>query len=354
MSGPRRGVGGGLPRTLLFALALILPLAGCRTAVRELPLVVDGVLPWCCIGGEEALTIQYLGVGGWLFRMGDSSLLTAPFFSNPGVLEVGVGTIRADTAAIDRWLPVVRDVEAILVGHAHYDHLMDVPYIARRWAPQASIFGSRTAVNLLLGDQELEPERLVSVEESAGSVERVGDWHLVAGGRIRFMALESGHAPHLLGIHLYDGEAEPRATLPDRALEWKEGLPLAYLIDFLDPEGEVVYRVHYQDAAATPPQGFPPPLDDGISVDLAILCPPGSDEVVGYPEGILAALQPRAVLLGHWEDFFRPRVQGVRAVPGTDLGAFIRKLEPLLPPGSPWAILHPSSLVRVATAPSGR
>ncbi len=333
-------------RTLLLCAALT---AGCGTPARSLPIDAGAVDLRCCTQGEEAVTIQYLGVGGWLFRMGEASLLTAPFFSNPGLFEVGVGRIATDTAMVDRFLPPVSDVEAILVGHAHYDHLMDVPYIARRKAPSARVYGSRTAVNLLQGDPELDPARLVSVEESAGDHASAGEWTYVSGGRIRFMALRSGHAPHFMGIHLYRGQQEePAQELPDRAWEWLEGTPLAYLVDFLAEDGSVIYRVHYQDAASEAPAGFPPPLDDGIGVDLAILCPPGYEEVDGYPEVVLERLAPRQVFLGHWEDFFRPRTEALRSVPGTDLETFVARMEAVLPPGTDWSMPEPGWVVRIS------
>lgn len=292
--------------------------------------------------------LEYLGVGGWLLRMGDAAILTAPFFSNPGVLDVAFGRIEPDTALIDEFLPPVADVEAILVGHAHYDHLMDVPYILRAHAPAARMYGSRTAVNLVLGDSLLSPERLVAVEEAAGDHETAGEWFYTSDRRVRFMPLRSGHAPHFIGINLYRGQVEePADELPDRAGEWVEGRPLAYLIDFLSAGGDVVYRVHFQDAAATPPDGFPPP-SDGIPVDMAILCAPGYEEVTGYPAGLLQRLDPVHVLPTHWEDFFRSRREEIRAVPGTDLEDFLAEMEAALPADARWDMLYPGSRVRVA------
>jgi L-ascorbate metabolism protein UlaG (beta-lactamase superfamily) len=146
------------------------------TPAASLPLSPAREIEWCCHPGVEEITIEYLGVGGWLMRMGESVLLTAPFFSNPGFLDAGLGRIEADSAAIERFLPPVNDAIAILVGHAHYDHLMDIPYILRRRAPTALLYGSRTAVNLLHGDPDLDPDRLISLEEGAGTHEGPGEW----------------------------------------------------------------------------------------------------------------------------------------------------------------------------------
>lgn len=338
----------------LFALTLVTS-ACSMTAVTSLPSPPLREATWCCNGGDTEISIEYLGVGGWLFRMGESALLTAPFYSNPGFFDTGLGRIESDTAAIERFLPPVEDVSAILVGHAHYDHLMDVPYILRRRAPAARLYGSMTAVNILRGDPGIDPVRLISVEESAGSREggEPGEWIDLEGGRIRILPLVSGHAPHFFGIELYEGEVdEPATELPARAGGWRKGVPLAWIIDFLSPEGEVIYRVHYQDAASEPPLGFPPESFDGIPVDLAILCPPGYQELSSYPEGVLAELAPRHILLGHWEDFFTPRSEPIRGVRGTDLSGFIERLEGAIPEGARWGMFVPGSVLRIP-APEG-
>jgi hypothetical protein len=302
------------------------------------------------VAGQDAVSFTYLGTGGWLLRHGDASILTAPFFSNPGLVEVGVARLEVDTAAVDRYLPPVDDVPAILVGHAHYDHLMDVPYIARVHAPRSRVYGSRTMVNLLRGDRELDPGRLVSVEDRAGDHETPGEWFTTPDGRIRFMPLDSEHAPHLLGIRLFHGEQEtPRTQLPQRATEWLDGPTLAWLIDILDDDGEVLLRVHYQDSASRPPRGFPPP--DGIPVDVMILCTAGSGAAEGYPEAIVRAFSPRVVLLGHWEDFFRPMSAPVRPVPGTDVGEFEARLQEALPEGAVQRRPLPGETLQVQVRP---
>lgn len=342
----------GPPGTKCLALAAVFLLLGaCHAGAGRLP--ADGApdAGWCCTHGAEELTVEYLGVGGWLLRMGDAALLTAPFFSNPGFIEVGFGRIEPDTAAIDAFLPPVDDVPAILVGHAHYDHLMDVPYILRRHAPRARMYGSRTAVNLVRGDSLLNPERLVSVEEQAGTDTMMGEWLYTRDRRVRFMPLSSGHAPHFMGVHLYMGQvAEPVEGLPERATGWLEGTPLAYLIDFLTPEEEVAYRIHFQDAASEAPAGFPPSLPDHVPVDLAILCAPGYEEVAEYPEGILGRLGPAHVLVGHWEDFFRPRGEEIEPVPGTDLEGFVERMTDVLPARSRWAMLEPGASLQILPA----
>ena len=268
----------------------------------------------CCGAGDKPLLqVKYLGAGGFLLQWGQDVILTAPFFSNPGLLRVLFWSIHADPERINAFLPPVEDVKAILVGHSHYDHLLDLPYIANERAPSAIIYGSHTVKNIL--SAVLPPDRLVALDTKEGdSDDRLGTWVWVKGTRIRIMATRSEHAPHvcLLGgcLKVFQGDVvQPLGQLPQTAWQWKEGPTFAYLIDFLDENGVVQFRVHYQDAASGFPYGFPPVPSptDPKPVDVAILCVPGSHYVNNYPQGIVGHLKPRAVILAHWESFFRPR-----------------------------------------------
>ena len=101
--------------------------------------------------GADAVQMTYLGVGGWIFQRGRDQVVAAPLFTNPSFLRTGLAGIRSDTAAVDRNLATydVSGAAAILVGHAHYDHLLDVPRVARGHAPRAVILGSGTVRNTL-------------------------------------------------------------------------------------------------------------------------------------------------------------------------------------------------------------
>jgi hypothetical protein len=269
--------------------------------------------------------LRYLGVGGWLIRHRGAALLTAPFYSNPGLFRVGLGWISTDTARVDRFLPDVSEVETILVGHAHYDHLMDVPYVASR-APRAAVYGSETARHQLAA-AGLSKGRVVQLNEVVGDRNHAGQWVHVADDRMRFMALRSDHAPHALGVELYEGvRRSTPGSPPYWAGNWRKGQTYAFLIDLIDADGTIKLRIHYADAASARPNGFvPPEVLAERPVDVAILCPPGFDEVDGYPEGILGNTRPRFVLLGHWEDFFRPQ-SDLRILPLLDLPRFVERL----------------------------
>ncbi|MFC1526903.1 MBL fold metallo-hydrolase [Candidatus Latescibacterota bacterium] len=332
-------MGRGLTGTRMPWAALVafgLGAVSCAGPSAHLP-IDEGAAAPCCQVPSRSVQVQYLGVEGYLIQWGDRALLTAPLFSNPTIRSIALWTIRPNPERIERFLPPVDHVDDILVGHAHYDHLLDVPYIATHLAPQARIFGSQTAVNILMA--ALPEDRLVVVNSTAGTAEEPGYWHYSRSGAFRFMALESEHAPHYRSVKLFSGKVEqPLKRLPGRASYWREGQTYSYLIDLLHPDGSVAFRIHFQDAASTPPAGFPPDMvgKDAAPVDLAITCVPGFAKVQGYPERVIRHLQPRYVLLGHWENLFAEPTgerHRLRTVPMTDVEEFIRRLELAMPGG---------------------
>ncbi|MBW2495047.1 MAG: MBL fold metallo-hydrolase [Deltaproteobacteria bacterium] len=335
--------------TCLFAT-----LAGCAGPSADLIPVSNDRVSCEEPGPGAPLEIRYLGSGGHLIRRGPTAIMTAPFFSNPGLFRVGMGRIAPDSARIDAAVARiladggrVDDVRAILVGHAHYDHLMDLPHVWREYAPSAKIFGSLTARHILRGF-EIPDDRIEALNSNAASRWSAGRW--ISLGDVRFMAIQSEHAPHAFGIKLYAGEIrEDLERPPRRATEYKEGQTFAFLIDFLDPDGSVAFRIHYQDSASNTPLGYPPALDenDRQGTDVAIVCAASFSQVEGYPEGILRAVDPRYVVLGHWEDFFLSQEKPPRPVPMTDVAEFVARTKRVLPEDAHWVLPEPHAVLRV-------
>jgi hypothetical protein len=121
---------------------------------------------------------------------------------------------------------------------------------------------------------------------------------------------------------------EPRTEEPAWASEWLEGQTFSYIVDFMASADSVAFRVYYQDAVSPAPSGFAP--DELIRerpVDVAILVPSTFDQVEWHPEAFIENLRPHWVLLGHWEDFFRPMEDDTKSIRLTDLSHFEGRLE---------------------------
>ena len=314
----------GSRRRAGILMPLALAAAGCLGSVSP---TVSGVVDLAS-PGDDQLELVYLGNGGWIIAHEDEMVLTGPLFSNPGLGALAAGDILSDTAVVDRTMSRydVSSARAILVGHAHYDHLLDVPRTAEVHAPSARIVGSRTVANLL-GRWSGVADRVDLVADYAGDQDEAGRW--IEYGNVRVMPLRSHHGPHFAGLTFYVGSLEaPLDERPGWARDWVDGETYAFLIDFMARPDSIAFRVYYQDAVAEPPFGLAPDtLIAQRAVDVAILVPSTFEEVPWHPEALVANLKPRRVLLGHWEDFFRPVTEPARPSPLTDHAEFDRRLE---------------------------
>ncbi|UVL27648.1 MBL fold metallo-hydrolase [Pseudomonas donghuensis] len=305
-------------RWLLLALTLMISACTYLPGSRHL-----------IVSNQQSLpepTLHYLGVGGWLVHWKGEGVLLAPSFSNPGGLGIrGLPPLRvkANPQRIDALMPSASDVKMLLVGHAHYDHLLDVPRVMHIHTPKATVYGSQTVGHILhAGKVDARRIKVLVADEIANPYQpsRRGTWFYSNGqsakdgtrpqgptpGMIRAMPIHSEHAGHAFGINFIQGQYDhPLGTLPQSLFGWRLGeVTLAWLIDLLDENGKPVYRIHYQDSAATPPLGFPPLIADGKRIDVEILCAASWDQVHNYPAALLRITQPRTLVLGHWENFF--------------------------------------------------
>lgn len=274
----------------------------------------------------EPLEVRFLGAGGIYLRHQDEALLGDPFFSNPPLRDwLFLRPLHSRTDVVDAQLPDLTGVRGVLIGHGHFDHLLDVPHILSRLPASVRAFGSATALHQIAA--AVEEARRYPLDASMAGPDGAGQW-IVVSPRLRILPIRSEHSPHLAGHVFAGGQVEtPRAALPGSVLDWQAGTNLTYVIEVLalSPAAagpaEVLYRVFYQSSASSAPVGFPPEavLRAPHGFDLAILCAANFNQVSGYPERLLERLAPREVMLIHWEVFwddYRPGQE--RPLPGLD------------------------------------
>ena len=106
-------------------------------------------------GSSTPLELTYFGAAGWKITDGNVTVLIDPW---PSRLKYGGGGhpdddrpdyTRTDIAVSDTTLidSLISEADFILVHHGHFDHLGDVPYIARKTG--AKVIGTETTVMIL-------------------------------------------------------------------------------------------------------------------------------------------------------------------------------------------------------------
>ncbi len=302
----------------------------------------------------DSIRIQYIGCGGFLIRYGDEAVLLDPYFSNANVLKKPFQTLQSDTVLIDSFFiqnfKNARDTEGViktvLIAHAHHDHLADLPSLLKRnlLIEKITLIGSQTMSHLIQSfGLPLDAERQIISFNTVFDKKNKPLRYISANRRLQITAIKTEHAPHVLRMKLpfIGGEvAEIPEKTPKTSSDFKEGVNYNFMIDFLNAEDSIVFRIFsHAGAAANAPVGFPPPSPNSRDastvlaekkVDILLLCGANFNQVKGYPEGLVTHIKPEKIIVAHWEDFFTPipeLLKKPRVVPMTNIPKFIKILK---------------------------
>ena len=267
----------------------------------------------------DGLLATHFSVGCFLIRYGGAAVLTDPYFSHLPFRQVAFGKVEPDPEQYSPYLESLGEVQAVLVGHSHHDHVLDLPVICPHTAEEARIYGSRTLRHCFAAS--MLPRPLVDVTADAATLETPGRRHAAAGGRIRVLPVQSAHPDQYLFFHLFKGSLkEDRKSPPTRIHHYKEGASLAYLVDFMGPAGNIQHRVYVNTTSTGWPAGyFQQEILEEHPVDAAILAMDCAHVAEKGGVSIIDFLKPSKILFCHWEDFFRSKTKPPREGVKVDL-----------------------------------
>jgi L-ascorbate metabolism protein UlaG (beta-lactamase superfamily) len=254
-------------------------------------------------GGPDDVRVAWLGTAGFAIEHRGSVVLIDPYVTRASIASLLV-SVRPDTTAIARYVP---RADAIVVGHTHFDHALDVPEIARRTG--AIVFGSRSAAALCRA-AGVAADRVDVVERASGSapVERE-----VGAFSLRF--IPSAHSRLLLGRVPAPGDIADCGDVPLRASGYRCGAVFGVEIRVA---GRTLYHI-----------GSAELVDANVAVknvDLLLMCVAGWTSSRGFPERVMHRLGPGAVLLSHWDNFLRPMREPARMLPAMQMPRLVDRL----------------------------
>jgi L-ascorbate metabolism protein UlaG (beta-lactamase superfamily) len=226
------------------------------------------------------LELTWLGTAGFRFAYQGVVVWIDPYVTRLSFSELmRRKVVPPSEEAIGRWID---RADAVLVGHTHFDHALDVPVIARRSG--CKVYGSQSLAALM---------RLYALEQQAVVVEPMRDYEV---GPFKFHFVPSQHSKLQLGLRVpFSGEL---------TCDHVDGLtPQAYRCGqvwgiYIEVAG---MRFYHQGSADFIESAL---VDRNVDVFLCGIS--GRRFTPKYIERIVKQLAPSMIVPSHYDDFFRP------------------------------------------------
>ncbi len=258
---------------------------------------------------DGELSVTFLGVATLLVRDGQSSVMTDGFFSRPALRDTVFGRLKPDERRIDDALGQagVDGLDAVIPVHTHYDHAMDSAVVARRTG--AAVIGGPSASHIAQGGG-LPDDRIVVAE--SGDTVRAGAFELTM--------VRGAHCPP----DRWPGPIEAPVVPPARISAYRCGDAWSVIVRHL-PSGKSML---INGSAGWVPGALAGQAADVAYLGVGQLGLRPTDYMTHYWSETVRAVGARRVVLIHWDDFFRPITDPLRALPyaGDDLDATMRRL----------------------------
>jgi L-ascorbate metabolism protein UlaG (beta-lactamase superfamily) len=255
------------------------------------------------------LTVTWAGVTTLLIDDGDSAVMTDGFFSRPSLLAVGTRALSPSLPRIDGCLARlgVDRLDAVLPVHTHFDHAMDSAAVADRTA--ATLVGGTSVAQIGRGGGLPEDRLVVAMPGS-----------LISLGAFDVTLVEGQHCPP----DRFPGNITAPVVPPVKVGAYKCGEAWSTLIRHRPTDR----RLLIVGSAGYVPGALAGQRADVVYLGVGQLGLQPERYLVEYWSEAVRAVGARRVVLIHWDDFFRPLHQPLRALPyaGDDLDVSMRVL----------------------------
>jgi L-ascorbate metabolism protein UlaG (beta-lactamase superfamily) len=224
---------------------------------------------------DGPLRFRWLGVAGFELATAEHVLAIDPYLTRISFWRQWFGRVEPDRQRVASQIP---GCDWVLVTHAHWDHLADVPAVLEHTGAVA--LGSANACRLLA---------LLGVPE--GQVRQIGPGDRLSLGPFRVRVLLAKH----IQVPGYGPDPLARNLRPPlRAREYRMDVCFCFLI-------EVSRHRLLTDPGECP---------DGCPRAEVLLVSTYQEEA--YYQALLCLVAPRVVIPSHWDDLWRPLSKPVR------------------------------------------
>lgn len=267
----------------------------------------------------SALRVRWLGTAGHVVSTNATTVLIDPYLTRAGFRDL-LRPLPPDESVYADWLP--KTVDGILLGHSHFDHLLDAPAIAKRTG--ARVVGSQSTLAFARAEGVDEAKLELVPEEGRTLV--IGD--------ITVTFVPSLHGRIAFNRVPLPGVASSHPSVP--APFWRYRMGGAFGI-LLRAGGRSIYHNGSADLIDANVAGE---RADVLLVGLA-----GRRATRNYLQRLVEALSPGLLVPTHHDSFFGPLSDGERLLPGIDLDGFVQDARREAPTASVMTPLYRDELV---------
>jgi L-ascorbate metabolism protein UlaG (beta-lactamase superfamily) len=253
---------------------------------------------------------RWMGTAHIELSLDGGIVLIDPYVTRASKFSIFLRPLEADRASVESYTDSLDGVvRAVLVGHTHFDHALDIPALAGR--TQAAILGSASLDALL--DISGLPGRVTVCRPQ----ERTP-----AGDGITVTMIPSLHGLVLSRLLLLEGEIDRAWKPPLRANRYRLGAMHSVKVEM----GGITF-LHIGSA------GFLEGELAGHTCDVLFLCAAGWKSRPGYPERIVGIVRPSCIVPIHYDDFSLPLTPGrdFRMIRSADIHGLTGRLKRIRP-----------------------
>jgi L-ascorbate metabolism protein UlaG (beta-lactamase superfamily) len=214
----------------------------------------------------QTFSYRWLGTAGLEFKIDGDSILIDPFFTRPPMRKLLRARVLPDRETISKRIQSAR---AILVTHAHYDHLLDVPAIVQ--ITGAEVYGSANVITLLMA---------AGIQRSLLHEVKAGDSFQIADVPVTVFRGRHHETP---ASHILNSPLPADLRYPFRLRDYRMDACFAYRFEL---GGRSIL------VGETP-----------AKADLAFITPMNDWRTT---QALLEEISPSLVVPIHWDNFFRP------------------------------------------------
>lgn len=238
-----------------------------------------------------AVTVTWLGISTLLFDDGETQIITDATFTRLSMLDIFLlRPVATDVAMVNYALAEYRvdRLAAIVPVHSHFDHAMDIGFVANRTT--AVILGSESSANIARGAN-------VPVDQ----YQILADGESRQFGQFTVTLVASKHAPIGFGDNpWFPGTIDQPLYQPARVSAWRTGT--AYSIFISHPRGTTMI----QGSGGYIEGNLDGQSADVVMLGIAGLTWLGRDYVDRYWEETVRPLAPSRIFPIHLDDFSKP------------------------------------------------